>query len=456
MVAAVSRELAQVTEITGHMIFLLEGVRQLTHAVLLVALALLCVLCLALAWHVITYLRWRRAGLATEAELLDHALPPDEDLPSVLVQVPTFNEGAVIRRMAEAISRLDWPRRKLQIQFLDDSTDESREIAREAVAALRERSFDAVLLHRKDRKGFKAAALQAGLEVSAQDYVACFDADFAPPPDFLRKCIAVLLADLGLAFVQARFDAINAEENALTRAQQRMTDVYFGILQAARSWAGHFVMFNGTCAVWRRAAIDALGGWKSDILAEDLDISCRAFLAGWRALCLVTVAVAGELPHSLASWRQQQYRWNGGLAQAMRKYLPIIWQSAAPIPRKLVFASYLGSSAFGALIGIAAVSSAVELVLGVGWSLWVLSLVGATALAFAVALVGMPLSQHLLRGRNPWADLPQEVASIAVLIGTQAAIALSFRHTLGGEGPGWTPTPKRGAALTQSTPPPAA
>ena len=425
----------------------LDVLRQLNHAVLLVALALLFALCSALAWHAITFVRLKRSGLAREAELLSHPLPPDTELPGVLIQVPTFNEGAVLHRIGEAIAGLDWPSDKLHVQILDDSTDDSAATAREAVAALRQRGLDAALLRRSKRTGFKAAALQAGLRLSNHDYVAVFDADFVPPRDFLRKCLRVLLADPKLAFVQARWDTINGQENALTRAQQRMVDVFFGVLQGARSWAGHFIIFCGTCALWRRSALDQLGGWQSDIFMEDMDLSCRTFLGGWRGRCLVTVAVPGELPASIASWQRQQYRWNGGLAQAMRKYLPLIWRSRLPLAQKLIASSCLGNSAFGVLLATSAVTGALGLLLGSEPTPSGTALATAAGLAFAVAVPAMPLSRRWLRGVNPWADLPQVVSSILVLIYTQFAIALSFRHTVGAKGPGWTRTPKQGSPI---------
>ena len=425
----------------------LDALRQLNHAALLVALALLCVLCAALAWHVITFLRLRRSGLAREATLLAHALPTEAELPDILVQIPTFNEGSVIRQITQAVGRLDWPSEKLHIQVLDDSSDDSAVTAGEAVEALRRRGLDAVLLHRSERAGFKGAALQAGLRLTNHDYVAVFDADFVPPADFLRKCVRVLLADPGLAFVQARWDAMNARENALTRAQRLLMDVFFAVLQAPKSWSGHLVIFNGTCALWRRSALDQLGGWQSDIFMEDIDLSYRAFLGGWAGCCLVTVAVPGELPASTASFQRQQYRWNGGLAQAMRKFLPAIWRSPLPLGRKLIASTYLGYSAFGALLGIAAIATMLEFLLGSGPSPWarVLAVVGSTA--FAVSLLGMPLSQRLLRGANPWSDLPQALLSILVLVYTQLAITFSFRHMLRVKGPSWTPTPKKGSPL---------
>src|SRR5262249_15927885 len=233
----------------------------------------------------------------------------------------------------------------------------------------------------------------------------------------------------------------------LTSAQQRLIDVFFGVFQAARSWSGHFVIFSGTCALWRRSALDQLGGWQSDIFMEDMDLSCRAFLAGWRGPCLVTLAVPGELPSSTGSWQRQQYRWNGGLAQAMRKPLPAISRSRLPLGRKLIASSCLGNAAFGALLAIAAVGLILEFPLGAAPSPWVRAFAAATGVAFAVAVLAMPLSQRQLRGANPWADLPQALLSILVLIYTQVAVALSFRHSLSERGPRWTPTPKTGSPL---------
>jgi cellulose synthase/poly-beta-1,6-N-acetylglucosamine synthase-like glycosyltransferase len=431
----------------------LDVLRQLTHAALLAALALLCVLCATLAWHVITFLRLRRSGLAREAALLTHALPTDAGLPDVLVQLPTFNEGSVIRRVTQAVGRLDWPSEKLHIQVLDDSSDDgAAAAAREAVEALRGRGLDAVLLHRSERTGFKAAALQAGLRLAHHDYVAVFDADFVPPADFLRKCVRVLLADPRLAFAQARFDAMNGRENALTRAQEFLMDVFFAVLQAPRGWSGHSVIFSGTCALWRRSALDELGGWQSDIFMEDIDLSYRAFLGGWAGWCLLTVAVPGELPASTASFQVQQYRWNGGLAQAMRKYLPEIWRSPLPLGHKLLAATYLGYSAFGALLGIAAVAMLLEFLLGWGPRPWAWALAAVGSVAFAVSMLGLPLSRRLLRGANPWSDLPEAVLSILVLVYTQFAVAFSFRHMLGVKGPSWRRTPKKGSPLTPEDP----
>ncbi len=387
---------------------LFELLLLLDHGILVGGLGVLCVLGGALVWHGAQHVRLRRVGLAREARLLRQALPPDAALPHVLVQIPTFNEAAVIGRAAGAAGDLDWPRDKLHIQLLDDSTDGSVEAARAAVADLRARGLDATLLHRTDRRGFKAAALQAGLEQSTAEYVVGLDADFVAPRDFLRRCMRVLLADPGLAFVQARWDSINADQNALTRAQQRIIDIFFGIHQTARSWSGYYVNYSGSGGVWRRAAIDDLGGWTSDTILDDLDITCRAALRDRRGVGLVSVAIPAELPDSIGAWREQQYRWNCGLAQAMRKYVPLAWRSGMTLSSKIILSLHLGSSIFGAVAGVAAVAAAVELALTGSVAGGAVSAFLAAVGVELAALLGVSMwDQRLLRRTAPWRELPR-------------------------------------------------
>jgi len=426
----------------------LEALRQLDHGVLTLALALFSAVGASLPWVVLTHVRLRRKGLAQEAELLRLPLPPDDRLPHVLVQLPTCNDGAVIRCVVEASGNLDWPRGKLHIQILDDSTDGSADIAREAAASLRGRGIDARLFHRTTRTGFKGAALQAGLQHSDHEYVAVFDADFVPRPDWLRQCIRVLLADPGVAFVQSRWAGLNTNENALTRAQQYAIDAYTVVHQSARSWSGCFVQFMGSCALWRRAAVDELGGWASDILPEDLDVSYRALLRGWRGLSLVTVAVPGELPHSRTAWQRQQRRWSNGLAQAMRKYMPLVWRSSLPIGGKLVASLCLANCVFGPLVGVIVAAGAIDLLLapGAGFATWVLAAVAALEIAFA--MTGMILAQRLIYGTSTSHVLPRAVAGIAVLLCAQLAGASSFLDLARGKTSVWTSTPKKGSQRT--------
>jgi cellulose synthase/poly-beta-1,6-N-acetylglucosamine synthase-like glycosyltransferase len=357
---------------------------------------------LALAFRVsqtvLLHLYHRRTGLERERIALTRPLPADDELPAVLVQIPTFNEGRLVRRVLDAVVSLDWPRDRLQIQVLDDSTDASAEIARATVAEFALRGYNVSLLQREHRAGFKAGALRAGLACSRQPFVAVFDADYVPSPDFLRLCLRPLLDDPDLAFVQARCGFLNATENRVTHAQQVILESHFAVEQPTRCWAGHFLPFNGTGGVWRRAAIEAAGGWQGDTLTEDLDLSYRAQMRGWRALYLVSVAVPGELPESLASWGIQQCRWNKGYAQTTRKLLPSICGSRLPWRRKLDAALHLGGCAVGPLVLATVVLWGIDTLLGtISYSL-VLPLVALSLLqgltgAFAMAL----LSSDLLR-----------------------------------------------------------
>ena len=352
-----------------------------------------------LSQTVVLHLCYRRTGLERERLALTQPLPAEDELPAVLVQIPTFNEGHLVRRALDAAVSLDWPRDRLQIQLLDDSTDASAEIARATVAEFRRRGHDVTLIQRSHRAGFKAGALTAGLACSSQPFVAVFDADYVPPADFLRLCLRPLLADPGLAFVQARCDFLNARENRVTHAQQVILESHFAVEQPTRCWAGQILPFNGTCGIWRRAAIQAAGGWHGDTLTEDLDLSYRAQIRGWRALYLVSVAVPGELPNSLASWGRQQCRWNKGFAETARKLLPSIWRSALPWGRKLDAALHLGGCAFGLLVVATGILCGIDVLLGtLSYSLVLplaaLGLLQGVMGAFAMAL----LSGNFLRG----------------------------------------------------------
>jgi len=269
-------------------------------------------------WLLYLHTRLREAGKAREASVLSIPLPSEEDLPHVCVQLPIFNEGVIIQRALRAVVALDWPPDRLHIQVLDDSTDDTVNFARDAAAAYP--NMDIAVLHREDRSGFKAGALQAGMEaLPTCEYFAIFDVDYLPSPDFLRLCMRPLLIDPHLAFAQARFDYLNVEENALTQMQGLLLDAHLGVEQATRSWAGHMLPFNGTCGIWRRAAIDAAGGWRGDTLAEDLDLSYRAWLAGWHGMFLLSVAVPGELPSNSRAWTNQQRRWAKGFGEVARR-----------------------------------------------------------------------------------------------------------------------------------------
>jgi cellulose synthase/poly-beta-1,6-N-acetylglucosamine synthase-like glycosyltransferase len=281
----------------------------------------------SLLYMVVLNHRLRERGLAHEEELLATRLPPDEELPHVVVQIPSFNEGPVLRRGVEAASRLDWPRDKLHIQLLDDSTDETAELARTVTAELRAQGCDVVALQRTDRSGFKGGALHEAMQQTPHDYFAIFDVDYVPPVDFLRKCMRVFVAEPNTAFVQARFDFLNPHANALTEMQMVTLDAHLGIEQATRYWAGHPLPFNGTCGIWQRKAVEAGGGWKGDTVTEDLDLTYRGWVKGWRSVFLVSVPVPGELPEDMKTWLRQQQRWQDGFRHVGLRMFPEILKS---------------------------------------------------------------------------------------------------------------------------------
>lgn len=257
----------------------------------------------------------------------DSTLPPEPATwPRVTVQLPIYNEIYVVQRLIDAVARLDYPRQQLQVQVLDDSTDETTRLARARVADHRARGLDIQLVHRPDRHGFKAGALTHGLKTAKGEFVAIFDADFVPPPDFLKRTVPYLVAEPHLGFVQARWGYLNPAYSALTRAQTIALDGHFVVEHLGRSRSGLLMNFNGTAGVWRREAIETSGGWQSDTLTEDVDLSFRAQLAGWQARYLPDVEAPAELPPQMAAFKRQQARWATGAAQCLVKLARSLWR----------------------------------------------------------------------------------------------------------------------------------
>ena len=255
-----------------------------------------------------------------------------EELPRVTVQLPMFNEMYVAERLLESVASLDYPQDKLEIQVLDDSTDETRDIARAKVDELKKQGFDAVYIHRENREGFKAGALEAGLKIAKSDYTLVFDADFAPSGSIVKDLIHYF-TDPQVAMVQARWGHINRDYSVLTRVQSLMLDGHFVIEHIARNRSGRFFNFNGTAGIWRRSAIVDSGGWQHDTLTEDMDLSFRAQLRGWKFVYVPTALAPAELPCEMNSFKTQQFRWAKGSAQTTRKLLWTVL--AADIPWKV-------------------------------------------------------------------------------------------------------------------------
>ncbi len=263
-----------------------------------------------------------------------------EELPTVTVQLPVFNELHVVERLLTSVARLDYPKDKLQIQLLDDSTDETTEIARTEIDKLKAQGFDAELIHREDRTGFKAGALENGLKTSTGEYVFILDADFVPNPDVLRETIHYFTDDQ-IGLIQTRWGHLNRNYNLLTRVQAMFLDGHLELEQTARNRSGRFFTFNGTGGIWRKQCIIDAGGWEHDTLTEDMDLSYRAQLRNWRFIFLNEVETPAELPVDMDGFKSQQHRWTKGSIQCCKKVLPAIWRSKFPLYVKLEATAHL-------------------------------------------------------------------------------------------------------------------
>jgi len=430
-----------------------EVLGQAFFALTLFGCLILVLATLALIFLLSRHLALRARGVAEEAWRLAGPLPPDAALPHVVVQIPSYNEGAIVARGIASAALLDWPKDKLHIQVCDDSTDDTTALAQAAVQRCVATGIDAVVLHRTDRWEFKAGALQSAIAQTPHDYFAILDVDYVPHPDFLRRCMTALIADPKLAFVQARPDFLNSGENLMTRAQTFMLDYHYGIEQATRSWGGMMLPFNGTCGIWRRAAIDAGGGWSGDTLNEDWDLSYRAWNAGWRGTFLATVPVPGELPTGLGAWMTQQRRWASGIGQVALKLLPRVlrnpdlsfserWGGLFPL-----FA-WFGHVMFAVTMILAVIALLLKPSLGWRFALFVY----AVYLFGWAALFGSMLIANRFVGRNTplWRYVIDfQIVPYLTLYVCWANLR-SLPATLMGRSRVFVRTPKRGSASTSS------
>ena len=262
------------------------------------------------------------------------ALAPLHPLPTVTVQLPIYNERYVVERLIAAVAALDYPRALLEIQVLDDSTDETSAIALAAVERERARGLDIHYLHRDHRTGYKAGALKEGFDKARGEFLFIFDADFVPPPTFVRQTLD-FFSDPAVGMVQARWDHLNRNFSLLTRLQAILLDGHFVVEHTARNRSGRFFNFNGTAGVWRRATIEEAGGWNGDTLTEDIDLSYRAQLAHWKFVYLKDVVSPAEVPVDINGFKTQQHRWAKGSIQTGRKLLPRIFRSGFPLRVKI-------------------------------------------------------------------------------------------------------------------------
>lgn len=392
-------------------------------------------------WLVFLYARSRRR----------HPRPTQrfKQLPKVTIQLPMFNEGAVAARIIDATCAMDYPRDLLQIQVVDDSTDDSVEISRQRVRHWQQRGVDIELRHRTDRTGFKAGALADATRFASGQFIAIFDADFIPPTDFLRRTIHHF-TDPQVGMVQTRWEHLNREDSILTRGQAVFLDGHFVIEHTARNRNGAWINFNGTAGMWRRETIDSAGGWQHDTLTEDVDLSYRAQLEGWKFLYLPNVTCPAELPPEINAFKSQQHRWTKGSIQTAIKLLPTLFK--APIPFKVKTEAffhltspmvYLYITLFALLfypaifVNIQPIGRGSWLGLAIGGSLFALGTISAAMFYIA--------SQRA-QGRSGFKALLQVPVLMAIGIGIAFNNAIACLEAIFGQESDFIRTPKYGDA----------
>ncbi len=380
---------------------------------------------------------------------------PEDCWPVVTTQIPIYNESQVAKRVIEAAAAICYPQGKHELQILDDSDDHTRELIDGVAERLRANGVDIKVVRREGREGYKAGALANGLASARGVYVAVFDADFVPPADFLHKAIPLLEASPDLACMQGRWSHLNREESWLTEAQALGIDGHFAIEQGARAWNGLMMNFNGTAGVWRKAAIEDpnVGGWSGDTLTEDLDLSYRAQLAGWRLDYCLDLACPAELPGTISGLKGQQRRWATGSIQVARKLLPRIWRTKLSLGKKIEATLHLThySVAIWMLL-LALVARPMLLVFTDGklfsqwfWLAWTVILLSA----FAPSLV-YAYARYTLGGK--WSGL-RTIPSMMILgCGMCVNNSLAVVRGLFLRGGQFVRTPKSGSVGTEAKP----
>lgn len=400
--------------------------------------------------------RGKAAGLTMDLMGTQPAALPLQAFPTVTIQIPIFNERSVTERIIAAAAAQNYPRDRFCIQVLDDSTDDTVVTVRKAVEKAREAGVAIELLHRTNRAGFKAGAMNEGLARSNSDLVAIFDADFIPANDFLTRVICQRHAfdDAQIGFAQTRWDYLNRDASAITRAQALTLDMHFVIEQPARCNHGLLMNFNGSGGIWRRACIDDAGGWEADTMTEDLDLSYRAELRGWRGVYFGDEGAPGELPDDIVAYKRQQARWARGTLQTVRKLMPAILRSPLPLPTKLAAWMHLSGYFVHPLILVLMLTLPVLLL-----RTWLLpgsqplpGWVNAASVLTAAPLLSM-LVAHTARGRSLSAFLRDMPIALMIGVGLSFSNSMSMLRALvsrekGGE---WIPTPK-GALKTAGAP----
>ncbi|TNE47891.1 MAG: glycosyltransferase [Bacteroidetes bacterium] len=352
-------------------------------------------------------------------------LPAAAPLPFVTVQLPLYNEKYVVERLLEAVSRLDYPRDRLEVQILDDSTDETSDLIRQFLVRPEHRATGFRHIRRPDRSGYKAGALDYGLKHARGEFIAIFDADFVPDPHFLQIALAPF-RDPETGMVQTRWLHINERASILTRAQAILLNTHFSIEHLGRTHAQVFINFNGTAGIWRRRCIEAAGGWQADTLTEDLDLSFRAQMTGWKFEYLFDVGSPAELPVTFDAFRTQQFRWAKGGAECFRKNIGALWRSAATFRAKTLGSLHLlSSSVYLLVVGLLFLSPAVyyfQKTHAISGS--VADLVSVIGPAVLVSLLFIFYVGDTLVSRNKWRSTLLFLPSMFVLFSITTGISL--------------------------------
>ena len=369
--------------------------------------------------------------------------------PRVTIQLPVFNEPEVIERLIDAIAAFDYPRDRLEIQVLDDSTDRTTDLARAAAERHCARGVDVTVHHRDARHGFKAGALAEGLRTARGEFIAVFDADFVPPADFLTGVLPHFARpDVGM--VQARWGHLNRERSWLTRAQAVMLDAHFLLEHEVRMRCGLFFNFNGTAGVWRRECIESAGGWSADTLTEDLDLSYRAQLAGWRFVFEPGVVCPAELPADIEALKSQQRRWTQGSMQTAYKLLPRVWASRVSRAAKVEAVFHLTSNlSYPLLLALIAITLPVMM-----WSPPMRSWLGAVVQLAVLACGVLPVLLFLVAGQrvagagSAWQIAHGTCAALVLGVGLSVNNARAALQGVRGVLGDWERTPKTGDRMS--------
>lgn len=374
--------------------------------------------------------------------------------PHVTVQLPIYNERAVAERVLRAVAALDYPRDRLEIQVLDDSTDITRAMIDRTARRLRAQGCDVKVVRRTDRTHYKAGALAAALPAARGEFIAIFDADFVPEADFLRRLIPLFDGAPDVACVQGRWGHLNRDANWLTQGLSLGMDGHFGVEQGGRAWNGLLLNFNGTAGVWRRSAIEdpRVGGWSGDTITEDLDLSYRAQLAGWRIEYCDQVAAPAEIPARSDAVKAQQRRWATGSIQTARKILPAVWRSSLTLTQKLEATVHLTQYAVNVFILLMLVlgRSLLWLLPIDQYSNWLFTVLAIAGVSAAAPTVSYLYARRALTGR--WAR-PLEVLKLIVLgLGLSLNNSVAVLIGLAQRGGEFVRTPKTGAAGEKAGP----